>query len=126
MVSRAATAALAAALVLPLAVSAEALAGYLEPAVIDTPGGGSTLLSINDIGIAPDGTGALVYQTTVGGDDRVLVSLLSGDTWSPPIRVDPDDGDDESAPRIAAANGGRVFVGYRDGNGQFLRYRLKL
>ena len=100
-------------------------AGYLDPAVIDTPAGGATLLGINDIAIAPDGTGALVYQTTVGGDDRVYTSVLSGDTWSPPLRVDPDDGDDEAAPRVAAANGGRVLVGYSDGNKQFLRYRLK-
>ena len=59
-----------AAAVLACTAAPSAHAGYLDPAVIDTPAGGATLLGINDIAIAPDGTGALVYQKTVGGDDR--------------------------------------------------------
>ena len=46
-----------------LAIAPSAHAGYFDPVVIDTP---ATLLSINDIAIAPDGTGALVYQVRVG------------------------------------------------------------
>ena len=111
--------------VLACIAAPSAHAGYLDPATIDTPAGGETLLGINDIAIAPDGTGALVFQKTVGGDDRVYVSVLAGGAWGAATRLDPDDGDDEAAPRVAAANGGRVLVGYSDGNKQFLRYRLK-
>ncbi len=102
-----------------LALAPGAQATVLAPAVIDT----APLLT-TDIAIAPDGTGAMVYTKTVGADDRVHLSLLNPDgTWSAPVIVDPDTGDDETAPRVAVGNGGRVLVGYRDAP-TTLHYRL--
>jgi hypothetical protein len=103
-----------------LVSAATAHAGYLEPVTIDT-----SPLSTHDIGVAPDGSGALVYLKTQGGDDQVWAAILSGGTWGAPVRIDTDGSDDESAPRVAVGDGGRVLVGYRDSGGQVLRYRLK-
>jgi hypothetical protein len=95
-------------------------AAVLDPVTID-----SAPTAVTDIGVAPDGSGALVYLKTVGLDDQVWASVLTGGTWAPAVRIDPDDGDDEAAPRVAVGNGGRVLVGYLDASAGTLKYRLK-
>jgi hypothetical protein len=95
-------------------------ATFLDPVTID-----STPTATVDVGVAPDGTGALVYLKTAGLDDQVWASTLTGGTWGPPVRIDPDNGDDEAAPRVAVGNGGRVLVGYLDAAGVTLKSRLK-
>lgn len=100
--------------------AAPAGAAFLDPVTID-----STPNSVADIGIAPDGSGALVYVKTPVLDDQVWASVLSDGSWATPVRIDLDNGDNESAPRVAVGNGGRVLVGYLDANGSTLNYRLQ-
>ena len=95
--------------------AAPADAAVLAPAVIDTAPD-----AIHDIGVAPDGTGALVYAK-----GRRRLRRRSSTTGRGARRARrPDDGLAEDQPRVAVGNGGRVLVGYRDDTGGSLRWRL--
>jgi hypothetical protein len=105
----------------PLALAAAILFAALVPSaraaivpgqVIDGPS--ANILRFGDIDLAPDGTGALVYVKTVGGNNNIFVSVFNGTSWGPgqelsngtlcPAQFSCSD------PHVAAGNGGRVVV----------------
>jgi hypothetical protein len=80
-------------------------------AIVDGPT--SQIQKFGDLDMAPDGTGALAYSKSVGGEAHVFVSRFNGTAWGAPVEVDgaltPDD---PASIQVAAGNGGRVVVTY--------------
>jgi hypothetical protein len=99
---------------LPLAVVVALLAPAAAPAAwfpadpVDGPS--PDIVAVDDLDVARDGTGAVVWRRRVDGAPHVFVSRLAGGAWRGPERVDAPipGGADEAS--VAAADGGRVAV----------------
>ena len=83
------------------------------PALVDGPSG--TILSLNGLSVARDGTGGVIYVKTVGGVPRVFVSALIGGQFQAPVQIDAGLGGTSSQPVIAAGNGGVLLIGFING-----------
>lgn len=98
--------ALAVALILVVAVPAQAL--ITPPVTVDGPS--SQILDFGGVSMASDGTGGLVYVKAVEGIPHVFACRYLGNHWSEPIRVDwglPYAG---GQPQIAAGPKGALLV----------------
>ena len=93
---------LAAALVAPASASAAVLPGQS----VDGPS--ADIVSIGNVDVAPDGTGAVVYIKKVGGTDHVFVSRITNGVLGLPDRADEGGTGAASNARVAAANGGKL------------------
>lgn len=78
--------------------------------VIDTPG--DALVSLDQMSVGRDGTGALVYTKDVGGVAHVFVSRLLGGSFQTPQQVDAGLPGPSSQPVIAADGGGLLLVAF--------------
>jgi hypothetical protein len=108
----------------PLALAAALALAVLAPAAhaavvpgeaIDGPS--SAIQHFNDLDMAPDGTGALVYTKHVGIVDDIFVSTYNGSAWSTPQDISTASTCNCGQGRVAAGNGGRVVVTYVDVGG---------
>ena len=100
-------------ILLPLFVfAAPAQAAILPGTAVDGPSNTIDSASRPDVDVAPDGSAALVYLKSDGGQTHPFVSRFVNGAWSSPQRVDPDSSVTNSFPRIAVANGGKVVVTY--------------
>ncbi|MDO9352964.1 MAG: hypothetical protein Q7T55_04685, partial [Solirubrobacteraceae bacterium] len=88
---------------------------------ISIDGPSAALVNSEDIRVdsAPDGTAAVAYRKSVGGQDHVFVSIRQADgAWSAPEQVDagvPGAPQPSSLPTLGVANGGRVVVVFANG-----------
>jgi hypothetical protein len=105
----------------PLALAAALAFAVLVPAahaaivpgqVIDGPS--SAIQHFNDLDMAPDGTGALVYTKHVGIVDDIFVSTFNGSAWSTPQDISTTVTCNCAQARVAAGNGGRLVVTFVD------------
>ena len=92
--------------------AAPAQAAILPGTAVDGPSNTIDSASRPDVDVAPDGSAALVYLKSDGGQTHPFVSRFVNGAWSSPQRVDPDSSVINSFPRIAVANGGKVVVTY--------------
>src|SRR4051794_30625925 len=95
-----------------LAFAAPAQGAILPGATVDGPSNSIDSTARPDVDVAPDGSAALVYLKSDGGQAHPFVSRFLNGAWSSPQRVDPDSSVINSFPRIAVANGGKVVVTY--------------
>jgi hypothetical protein len=102
---------------LALAVCALWLAGAsaaraaLAPAVtIDGPS--PAIVALDGVGLAPDGSGALVYRKLVNGVAHVFASLERAGAWAAPVALDATVAAPATASAVAASSGGRVAVAW--------------
>ena len=82
-------------------------------------GPSADIVGVDDLDVARDGTGALVWRRRVDGAPHVFLSRLSGGAWRPPERVDgpiPEGADEAS---VAVADGGRLAVVWVSGSRVF-------
>ena len=101
-------AALACAALLATAAAASAASVVAPAVVIDGPS--AAVVSVGDVALAGDGSGAVVYTKVVGGVPHVFVSLEAAGTWAPAAQVDAGVVTGASAPAVAVADGGRIAV----------------
>ena len=78
--------------------------------MIAAPGTG--VVGLDQMSIARDGTGALVYTADVGGVAHVFVSRLLNGSFQPPQLIDAGLLGPSSQPVIAAGNGGLLLVAF--------------
>jgi hypothetical protein len=83
------------------------------PVTIDGPSAG--ILSLGGVSVARDGTGGLVYLTSVAGVAHVFVSRLVGGSFQAPAEVDGSLPGPSSQPVIAAGNGGVLLIAFING-----------
>jgi hypothetical protein len=98
---------------LALAGPAAADAAFFPAEAIDGPS--ATPLTVSDLDVARDGTGAVAYVKSDNGADHVFVSLLVNGTFTTPERVDPALATPSSQPVVGAPDGGRVTVAFVSG-----------
>lgn len=70
----------------------------------------STLKTLGNVDLAPDGSGAIVYTVEEGGADHIFVSRLVDGAWQGPERLDGGLGTPSSQPVVSTGDGGRVAV----------------
>ncbi|MEV4418363.1 PKD domain-containing protein [Patulibacter sp. NPDC049589] len=70
----------------------------------------TSILSVDGVAMAGDGTGGVVFRKLVDGVPHVFVSRFLRDHWAEPQRVDVDRPFTATMPTIAAAEGGRLLV----------------
>ncbi|HLH66122.1 MAG TPA: hypothetical protein VKV27_10495 [Solirubrobacteraceae bacterium] len=87
------------------------------PAPSDTQiaGPSTSIVSLDGMSVARDGTGGLVFLQDVGGVAHVFVSVLSGGTFQAPVQVDAGLPGPSSSPVIAAGDGGVLLVAFVNG-----------
>lgn len=78
-------------------------------------GPSSDLVSLGDLDLARDGTGAAVYLRRVDGVDHVFLSRFEDGAFQSPERVDGTLATPGSQPVVAAADGGRLVVVFVSG-----------
>jgi hypothetical protein len=101
----------------PAAGAGPAHAAFFAGDAIDGPS--ADIRSVQDIDIARDGTGAVVYVRRDGGVDHVFASRLVNGAWQAPERL--DGGIDAAATQaaVAASDGGRLAVAFVAGGSVF-------
>ena len=93
-----------------LAAAPAAHAGFFGGTAIDGPN--ADVVSVSDVDLARDGSGAVVYVKRDGGIEHVFAARLFEGQWSPPERLDPAFVTPSSSPVVAAADGGRLAVAF--------------
>ncbi len=88
------------------------------PAVLDGPS--ASILGLDGLSVARDGTGGVIYVKTVGGVAHVFVSALLGGQFQAPVEVDGEFPGPSSQPVIAAGNGGVLLIGFINGGGLYV------
>ena len=91
--------------VLALAPAAQAAWFRAEP--IDGP---ADIVSLGDVDVARDGTGAVAYLKREGGVSQVFLSRLTGGVWSAPVKISSGPAVTEAA--VSATDGGRLMVAW--------------
>ncbi len=81
--------------------------------VIDGPS--PDIVSIGDVDVARDGTGAVVYLKRVEGVPHLFVSRLINGAFTAPERLDASLPAGAAQPVVAASDGGRVAVAFTSG-----------
>ena len=113
--------AVAAALACACGAPAAASAGWFPADPIDGPAAGMTL---GDLDLARDGTGAVVYTRLEDGVPHVFLSRHVDGAWRAPERVDPGVAAAASQPVVAAADAHRLLIAWIAGGklyGSFVR-----
>lgn len=105
-----------AALALPSAASADFFAS-------DQIDAGAELVSVGDVDVARDGTGAVAYLKSEGGVNHVWVSRLVDGVWQAPERADAGLTAPGAQPVVAASDGGRILVAFTSGGQLFTTLR---
>jgi hypothetical protein len=104
-------------LIVALAAAAPATADFFPGETIDGPSG--DIVSVGDVDVARDGTGAVVYVKRDGGTNHIFVSRLVGGVFRGPERVDQGLGSAGSQPVVAASDGGRLAIAFINGGTLF-------
>lgn len=73
------------------------------------------VVSVGDVDVARDGSGAVVYVRRDGGVEHVFASRLVEGAWQPPERLDPGLVLPSSEPVVGASDGGRMAVAFVNG-----------
>ncbi len=87
--------------------AAPAHAAVLPGQTLDGPS--AAIASAQDVSLAADGTGAVVWLKDVGGQDQVFVSRRAGGSFGPPVQA-TNSLQDVSRAQVEASNGGRLLV----------------
>ena len=74
------------AVLLALLAPAAAHAAWFPGEALDGPS--ADVVAVDDLDIARDGTGAVVWRRVVEGTPHVFVSRLAGGAWRPAERLD--------------------------------------
>lgn len=90
-------------------------AAFLPQQRIDGPD--PAILEVSDIAVSQDGSGGIVYRKTIDGADHVFAAVYRDGVWGAPQRVDVAQSFRSTAPRIGAADGGRLVVTWIQENG---------
>jgi hypothetical protein len=80
------------------------------PTTIDGPN--SSIVSLNGMSIARDGSGGLVYLEYASGQPHAFASRLAGGQFKPAQEVDSGLGGASSQPVIAASNNGLLLIAF--------------
>ena len=96
-----------------LALPAAARAAVFPAEPIDGPT--NDLVSVGDLDLARDGTGAVAYVKRDGGVEHVYASRMVGGAFTAPERLDAALPTASSQPAVAASDGGRVAVAFVSG-----------
>jgi hypothetical protein len=91
-----------------LCAATGARAAILPAVTLDGPS--EDIVGFGGVAMAEDGTGGVVYVKRVEGVPHVFVARYVAGHWQAPIRVDVAERFAASAPRIGAANNGRLLV----------------
>src|SRR3954469_19832579 len=102
------------ALLFPAVAPAVAQAGWFPAEPVDGPS--ADIVSVEDLDIARDGTGVLVWGRLVDGVPHVFISRLSGGTGRPAERVDAPIAEAADAAAAGVADGGRLAVAWVSGS----------
>lgn len=86
----------------------QARAEISDAQTIDGPS--SSILGLDGVAMADDGSGGLVYTKVVGGQTHIFVSRLVNEVWQPPEQVDVGQPFNSTWPAIGAGDGGRLVV----------------
>lgn len=70
------------------------------------------IVSLGDVDLARDGTGAAAYVRRADGVDHIFLSRFEDGSFQPPERIDGALAAAGSQPVVAAADGGRLVVGF--------------
>src|SRR4051794_9325495 len=97
-------------LVIALFAPASAHAGVFTGEVIDGPT--PDIVSVGDVDLARDGTGAVGYVRRDGPNEHVFVSRLVDGGFATPERLDGGLDTPGGQPAIAASDGGRLLVAW--------------
>jgi len=81
----------------------------IAPATV-VAGPSASILGVGNAGIAPDGTGGVVWRQLYGGVAHIFVSRFFEGSWSAPIQVDTGQAGPATFPAIAAGDGGELLV----------------
>lgn len=92
-------------------------AGFFPADNVDGPS--AAILSVGDVDVARDGSGAVAYTKLDGGVPHVFVSRLVSGAWQPPERIDAGIAAAASDPVVAASEGGRLVVAFVAGGQLF-------
>lgn len=84
---------------------------------------GADLVSVGDLDIARDGTGAVAYLKNVAGVNHVYVSRLVDGVWQPAEQADAGLTAPGAQPVVAASDGGRLLVAFLSGGQLFTTLR---
>lgn len=96
--------------------TASAHAGFFSAQPVDaTP----EVVSVGDVDVARDGSGAVAYVRKDGGVDHIFVSRLVNGVWQPAERVDGGLDAASSQPAVAASDGGKLAVVFISGGQAF-------
>ncbi len=98
---------------LALAAPTAAHAGWYPGEALDGPS--ADIVAVDDLDVARDGTGALVWRRLVDGVPHVFLSRLAEGVWRTPERVDGPIGEAAEEAAVAVADGGRVAVAWVSG-----------
>src|SRR3954469_3636862 len=97
-------------LVIALFAPASAHAGVFTGEVIDGPT--PDIVSVGDVDLARDGTGAVGYVRRDGANEHVFVSRLVDGAFATPERLDGGLDTPGGQPAVAASDGGRLVVAW--------------
>jgi hypothetical protein len=75
----------------------------------------ASIVSLGNVTLARDGTGAVVYLRSINGATHAFAQTVSGGVWSAAVQLDTGLPGSASQPLVAAANGGRVAAVFISG-----------
>jgi len=101
---------LAATLATALALPATADAAFFPAEVVDGPN--ADVVSLGDVDLAREGTGAVVYVKRIDGVEHIAASRFVDGAFTTPERVDNGLAAASSQPVVAASDGGRLAIAY--------------
>lgn len=96
-----------------LAAPAAALAEFFPGDPVDGPS--ADIVSVSDVELARDGTGAIAYLKRDGGVDHVYVARMLNGSWQAPERIDGTLTGPSSNVALAASDQGRLIVAFENG-----------
>ncbi|WP_205698721.1 hypothetical protein [Conexibacter sp. SYSU D00693] len=103
------------ALAAALAAPAGAHAAFFQAEPVDGPT--PDIVSVGDVDVARDGSGAITYVKKDGGVDHVFVSRLVNGSFQAPERLDGGIEAPAQTPAVAVTDGGRAAVVWESGGG---------
>jgi len=92
---------------------APARADFFQGDAIDGPS--PDIVSLGDVDLARDGTGALAYVRRADGIDHIFLARFEEGVFQPAQRIDGSLAPAGSQPVVAAADGGRLVVAFVSG-----------
>lgn len=92
---------------------AQAQAGLFLGDAVDGPS--PDVVSLGDVDLGRDGTGALAYVRRADGVDHIFVARFDGGVFKPPERIDGALAAAGSQPVVGAADGGRLVIAFVSG-----------